>query len=118
MLRWTDSGIEYEADPRQGEKLVEGLGLDSGCKSTATAGLKPIVDKLIEDKLLGPNSHTAFRALAARANYLAQDRPDLQLAAKEVCRFMSSPTETSEAALKRMGRYLLGRMRCVYKYPF
>ena len=118
VLRWTDSGIEYEADPRQGEKLVEGLGLDSGCKSTATPGLKPIIDKLVEDKLLSSSSHTAFRALAARANYLAQDRPDLQFAAKEVCRFMSSPTETSEAALKRMGRYLLGHMRCVYTYPF
>ena len=23
MLRWTDSGIEYEADPRQGERLLE-----------------------------------------------------------------------------------------------
>ena len=31
---------------------------------------------------------------------------------------MASPTETSEAALKRMGRYLLGHMRCVYTYPF
>ena len=37
---------------------------------------------------------------------------------EEVCRFMSSPTETSEAALKRMGRYLLRRMRCVYSFPF
>ena len=31
---------------------------------------------------------------------------------------MSAPTDASEAALKRMGRYLLGHMRCVYKYPF
>ena len=118
VLRWTAEGIEYEADPRQGERLVEGLGLDSGCKSTATPGLKPMIEKLVDDKVLSAEGHTLFRALAARANYLAQDRPDLQYAAKEVCRFMSSPTESSEAALKRLGRYLLGHMRCVYKYPF
>ena len=59
-----------------------------------------------------------FRALAARANYLAQDRIDVQFAAKEVCRYMSLPTDAAQAALKRLGRYLLGHKRVVYKYPF
>ena len=31
---------------------------------------------------------------------------------------MSAPTETSVGALKRMGRYLLGHKRLVYKYPW
>jgi hypothetical protein len=31
---------------------------------------------------------------------------------------MSAPTDASEAALKRMGRFLLGHMRCVFKFPF
>ena len=103
VLRWTDEGVEYEADPRQAEKLIEGLGLDSGCKSTATPGLKPVIEKLIDDPPLTASSHTVFRALAARANYLAQDRPDLQFAAKEICRYMSAPTDASEAGLKRLG---------------
>ena len=118
VIRWTDKGLEYEADPRQGERLLKGLGLDDGCKSTATPGLKPLIEQLKEDKLLSVDGHTEFRGLAARANYLAQDRIDLQFAAKEVCRFMSSPTETSEAAMKRMGRYPLGHKRVVYTYPF
>ena len=33
-----------------------------------------------------------FRCLAARLNYLSQDCPDLQFAAKEVARHMSRPT--------------------------
>ena len=33
VIRWTDHGVEYEADPRQGERLLEGLGLDDGCKT-------------------------------------------------------------------------------------
>ena len=31
---------------------------------------------------------------------------------------MSSPTDTSVMALKRMGRYLLGHKRLVYTYPW
>ncbi len=37
----------------------------------------------------GEVSETLYRAIAARAKYLAQDRPDVQFAAKEVIRFMS-----------------------------
>ena len=56
---------------------------------------------------------TGFREQAARANYLTSDRIDLQLAAKEVCMFMSAPSETSVAAVKCTGRYLLGLKRLV-----
>ena len=34
-----------------------------------------------------------FWCFAARSNYLAADRIDLQLAPKEVCRFMSAPND-------------------------
>ena len=67
---------------------------------------------------LPERDHTRFRALAARANYLAADRPDCQFAAKEVCRLMSAPTELSLKAVKRLGRYLEGRPRLVYHYPW
>ena len=118
VLRWIDNGVEYEADPRQVERLSESLELDGdGCKAVATPGQKAEIEKLREDKPLSEDEHTAFRAIAARANYLAQDRIDLQLAAKEVCRFMSSPTESSQVALKRLARYFLGHKRMVYTYP-
>ena len=66
VLRWTADGIEYEADPRQGERLVEGLGLDSGCKATATPGLKPLIEKLVDDKVLSAEAHSVFRACSSR----------------------------------------------------
>ena len=56
--------------------------------------------------------------MAARSNYLSADRIDLQFAAKEISRFMSALTETSVAAIKRLGRYLLGHKRLVWTYPF
>lgn len=54
-----------------------------------------------------------YRALAARANYLALDRADLQYSVKELCRGMSRPTMGDRRRLKRLGRYLVGRPRVV-----
>ena len=117
VIRWCDDGLEYEADPPQVEKLVQELELE-GAKSCVTPGVKPLPEQFAEDKPLDASRHTNFRALAARANYLSADRPDCQYAAKEICRWMSAPTELSLAALKRLGRYLLGRPRLVFRYPF
>ena len=95
------------------KRLLEGLGLAEDCNSVATPGLKPLLEQLEKDQPLPASEVTGFRALAARANYLSADRIDLQFAAKEDCRFMSSPTETSVAAMKKLGRYIVGHKRLV-----
>ena len=59
-IRWTEQGLEYEADPRQGERLLEVLGLAGACKSVATPGLKPLLEQLEGDKVL-----PAFRTLSS-----------------------------------------------------
>ena len=117
MLRYTPDGFEYEADPRQVEKLLEGPYLDSNCNRAVTPGLKPLIEQLTKDEQLPTDGHTEFRGLAARANYLSADRIDLQVFTTEIFRFISRPTDTSMGALKRMGRYLLGQKRLVYTYP-
>ena len=117
-MRWTAKGFEYEADPRQAEKLLEEFLLDDGCNSVATPGVKTLGTQLQGDKPLSEAEHTRFRAISARANYLAADRPDLQYAAKEICRHMAKPTELSLLALKRLCRYLLGCKRLVYHYEW
>ena len=68
--------------------------------------------------VLDEQQATAFGALAARANYLALDRPDLAFAAKELCRAFARPTASGVVALKRLVRYLQGRKRLVYFYNF
>ncbi len=88
-----------------------------GAKSVATPGVKSSFHELEEDKPLASGRHTAFRGSAARGNYLAADRPDAQLACKEVCRWMSSPSEQAWTALKRVGRFLSSVPRLVYTYP-
>ena len=59
---------------------------------------------------------TAYRALAARANYLALDRPDPCFAAKELCREFAHPTSTSVKALKRLVRYPNLCPRLIWRY--
>ena len=61
---------------------------------------------------------TTFRALAARANYLALDRPECAYATKELCRFFATPTRTGVEQLKRLVRYLVGAPRLVWEFKF
>ena len=67
------------------------------------------------DELQGKEA-TRFRAVAARANYLAADRPDIQYSVKEVCRRMAKPVESDWKKLVRLAGYLRGSPRCVWRY--
>ena len=116
IVRWTSKGLEYEADPRQGERLLEDLELTGDVKAAPTPGVKPLQHQIDTDKSMA--DQTKYRAIAARGNYLAADRPDMQFAAKEICRFMSSPTELGWTALKRLGRYIVGRPRLIHHFPY
>ena len=116
-MRWTEEGLEYEADPRQVEHLVQDLQLE-GAKTLGTPGCKATAEQLTEDKPVPAAQETPFRAVAARANYVAADRPECQFSAKDVCRWMSAPTTHSVASLKRLGRYLEGHRRLVVRYPW
>ena len=72
-------------------------------KSVATPGEnRPWEEevRLGNEDLDGPRA-TEYRAIAARANYLSQDRPDLQFSVKEICRMMSKPTCSDRRKLKR-----------------
>ena len=118
VVRWTEEGLEYEADPRQIERLLEAQGLDDKCNSTVTPGLKPTKEQVEAKKLLDASVVTEYRGNSARCNYVAADRPDVQYAAKEICRWMSAPSDLGLAALKRLVRYPKGRRRLVFKYPW
>ena len=115
IVRWTTNGVEYEADPRQIEKIVADLGLE-GAKTVGTAGVKTDKAMLEKDGPLGEDKWTLYRSIAARCNYVAADRPDIQFASKELCRWMASPTLLGLQSLKRLGRYLEGHRRLVYEY--
>ena len=66
-----------------------------------------------ESPLLTGGDASAYRALAARLNYLALDRPDVQYAAKEVSKYMSKPRDIDWMKLRRVAKYLIGKPRYV-----
>ena len=61
---------------------------------------------------------TLFRQVAARANYLAQDRPDIQFAVKEICAHMAEPSEGGVRKLKHLARYLIAHPEVELCYPW
>ena len=108
IISWHDGfGIKYEADQRHADILIESLDLRSA-NPVSTPGIK---ESGGEGTL--SNQQTEYRAVAARCNYLAQYRPDLQFAAKGICRSMSSPEEEDWIKAKRMGRYIKGEPRLI-----
>ena len=60
----------------------------------------------------------AYRGLSARLNYLAQDRADLQFAARSAAKRMSNPRPSDWVLLKRVGRYLVGKPRMVQMFAW
>ncbi len=61
IIRWTEHGIEYEADPRQCEKLVAECGM-ANTNSVAAPGLRMSFGQLENDAELPPDKHTVFRS--------------------------------------------------------
>lgn len=106
--------IEIEADPRHADIIIQSLGLASASKAVVTPGLKQKVDAAA-DTPLPANEAQAYRSLTMRAAYIAEDRPDLKFATKELARSMQCPTSGSWEALKRLGRYLLGTPRLIQR---
>jgi len=122
IIRWTKHGLEYEPDQRHAEKVVSELGLEKS-REVST----PCVPELSsanakkdekDKKILEPPESTRFRGIAARINYLAADRPDLQFASKGASRYMANPTEESWEVLKRIGRYLKANPRMVQTFEW
>ena len=110
IITWGKDGISWEPDPRHAELIVESLGTQ---KNAATAGIDDIEE---DDTPLSAEATSSYRSLAARANYLAIDRPDILFATKELCRSMSRPTAQAWAKLERLGKYLRGKPRLVWHY--
>ena len=115
-VRWTEDGIEYEGDSKHRKELLKVWGFGGETNEAKDAGLKTKEEGDIESKQeLDANMAKKFRGMAARFNFMGQDRSDLQFAAREVCREMARPTVGGMTRLKKMTRYLVGAESVVWK---
>ena len=109
-LSWTDEGIRW----RHSTKLVESALKEFGmveCNVVSTPmtndDYKP--ELLSEDRTPMTTSEARrYRSVAAKINYLSQDRPDLGPTSCGLARHMACPREGDEVRLKRALRYLRG----------
>ena len=95
--------------------ILKELGLE-GCKPVTTPCGPQEQRNSLQDQdseLLRGTEATKFRAVVARLNYLAMDRPGIQYATKEAAKRMANPLESDWLVLKRVGRYLAGASRLV-----
>jgi hypothetical protein len=116
IVEWTKEGIVYEADQRHAEIIKDQMGMQNESKGVNTPGVKGITDYGAKD--LDAFRATKFRAIAARANYLSQDRSEIQFSVKELCRAMSCPKEDDWNKLKRLARYIVGKERCTITFLY
>ena len=94
-------GIKHKGAKRQGANEVKRLDA------------LPVGTTVLE-----PRDARNVRALAARGNDLAQDRPDIAFACKHICREFAVPNARSSEKLKRVGRYCITAPRMVYMYDW
>ena len=114
-IAWRSWGLEYIPDEKHAQELIKGAGM-----SSANSVKTP--EESIEGEEEGsgstPAQKTKYRSLAARANYLAQDRIDMQHATQELAKGMSDPKEIHWRKMKRLARYLVGRERFSIRYAW
>ena len=84
-LRWEKKGIEYEADDRHAIEIMQERAV-MNVRASKTPGTPGHADENCANSVgssLTDQEKSKFRGVATRINYLAQDRADLQFAAKE-----------------------------------
>ena len=59
-----------------------------------------------------------FRGVAARANFLSLDCPDLQFPVKQMSMEMAKPIVASWKRMKKIARYLVNRKRVVWHFKW
>ena len=103
-LLWSAEGIRYEPDPKHASIIMEETGTENSKAVTTPmshADLKELASVLQDNgeihevEYMDDEAAKKFRAVAARANYLAQDRTDLQ----QACRCVFAHGEGFESML-------------------
>ena len=117
-LRWTQVGIEYEADLEHAGLIVKETETANmkKCKTPGITQGSKALEKEKED--MSNEEQTKFRSVAAPINFFSTDRADLQFAPKDLCRRMASPDKSDWEKALRIARYLMHRPRAVQVFHF
>ena len=115
IARCLGDKVEWEADHKHREKVLEYFGMDEGSRALNCNGEKNVKEEDGDEEKLEKEEAKVYRGLAARLNFMSQDCPDLQFPIKPCSREMAKPTRGSWRHLKKVGRYLMNRERVVWE---
>ena len=108
-IRWHQWGLTWKGDERHMKMVIGFFGMGESSKRLMKNGFKEDeVKDVKESHELGAEEYKSYRMLAARLNFMAQDNPAIQYAAKEICRNMARPGSAHFARIKKLARFLLG----------
>ena len=102
VVRWTDRGIEFEADPKHRLLIMDAFGFKEGSRGLVNNGEKDVKEEVGDCEEMEEKEGTEFRGIAARMNFLGQDCPDLQFPVKECSKQMARPTKRAWKSAKKM----------------
>ena len=119
VIELTHEGITWQGDPRHCNLLQEYFGMDDKTKVLTKNGYEDGPEQVeLRETELSMEERKAFRMIAARLNYMAQDNPWLQFPAKEVCRNMAKPRASDFTKTKRLVRFLKGAGEVKFLYAW
>ena len=113
IVKWEDWGVGYQADPRHRQLIMEYFGFDDSTRALQNNGSKD--DEEDDEEELQGEEAKSYRGVAARLNYLAQDSPGIMFSTKEVCSGMARPTRGDFRRLKKVAKFLMGRVAEVWR---
>ena len=119
IIELTDNGITWQGDPRHQKLLEEYFGMGQDTKALSKNGYDEGPEQGEQSEVeLTVEEGRAFRGLAARLSYMAQDNPALQFPAKEVCRAMANPTVKDFQKVKKVVRFAkgMGQVKFLYEW--
>ena len=92
IVTWDQvNGITYEPDPRHVEIILDQLNLQDAKPATTLGTREEGRTQTDHQQPLDDTYTSRYRALVARFNYLAPDRPDIAYTVKELAKGMASP---------------------------
>ena len=117
---WTTASLDYESDQRHADLIIRQAGVGD-CKAVSTptcTGAESDEIKRLENGALETKEATDHRSIAARFNFLPQDRVDVQYVAKDIPKHLARPMALDWIKIRRVARYLLGAPRYMQRYEW
>ena len=112
IVKYNDSELTCEVDPRHPELIVTERGLQSTRTKTRSGDVKSSTSLVLEE--LDPDGQQVYHNVSVRLTFLTAYRTDIVFVCKEYIRAGEKTNRTDLTRLQRIGRYLLHTSRVVW----